>query len=95
MRGAAAEARGRGTYGLHLDVLRLLSGALPGEDVLAVLVELELGDDDVRGVDADRDSRTVALVARDTLDKDAEVLALASGDAALTALVGTADNLCV
>lgn len=85
----------RRTHGLHLDVLRLLVVALPREDGLAVLVKLELGDDDVRGGDTDGDRRAVALVARDALDKDAEVLALAGGNATLAALVGATDDLWV
>lgn len=79
-------------------VLRPAEGASEGarthlEERLAVLVHLDLGDDDVGGVDGDGDGGAVALVARDALDEDTEVLAVRGVDAALTALVGAADDL--
>jgi len=40
------------------------------KDGLAVLVDLELGDDDVGGVDAKRDGLAVGLLAGDALDVD-------------------------
>lgn len=87
------ESRGK-THSLHLGILRLGTGRrLALEERLAVLVELDLGDDNVRGVDRDGDRSTVALVTRDTLDEDTEVLAVRGVDAALAALVGAANDL--
>lgn len=63
-----------------------------GQDVLAVLVELELGDDDVGGVDAEGDGLAGGLVAGDALDVDDVFEAVDGGDLALGALVGAADN---
>lgn len=63
-----------------------------GQDVLTVLVKLELGDDDVGGVDAQRDGLAVGLVAGDALDVDDVLEAVDGGDLALTALVGATDD---
>lgn len=63
-----------------------------GQDVLTVLVKLELGDDDVGGVEAQRDALAGGLVAGDALDVDDVLEAVDGGDLALTALVGATDN---
>lgn len=63
-----------------------------GQDALTVLVELELGDDDVGGVDAQGDALAAGLVAGDTLDVDHVLETVDGGDLALTALVGATDN---
>jgi hypothetical protein len=52
--------------GLLLPLLLLLAtGALALQDRLAVLVELELGDDDLGGSDGDLNRLAVALLADD------------------------------
>lgn len=62
------------------------------EDLLAVLVRLELGDDNLAWGDADGDRLAVGLLAGDTLDLDEILEAVDGGDLALTALVGAADD---
>lgn len=62
------------------------------QDALTVLVELELGDDDVGGVDAQGNGLAAGLVAGDTLDVDHVLETVDGGDLALTALVGATDN---
>lgn len=63
-----------------------------GQNVLTVLVKLELGDDDVGGVDAQRDGLSRGLLANDLVDVDDVLETVDGGDLALTALVGTTDN---
>lgn len=63
------------------------------QDGLAVLVELQLGDDDVGGVDAQRDGLAGDLLAGDTLDVDHVLETVHGGDLALLVLVGAADDL--
>ena len=63
------------------------------EEALTVLVELELGDDDVAGVDAEGDRGTGGLLAGDTLDVDNVLEAVHRGDLTLLVLVGATDNL--
>lgn len=62
------------------------------QDSLTVLVKLELGDDDVGGVEAQGDGLAGGLVAGDTLDVDHVLEAVDGGDLALTALVRAADD---
>lgn len=71
---------------------RLAAGAHALEDALAVLVDLELGDEDLRGVDADGDGRAVGLLAGNALDVHDVFEAVDGGDLALTALVGAAHD---
>ena len=78
-----------GDLGLGLELTADLGA---GQDVLTVLVELELGDDNVGGVDANRHGRAVRLVALDTVDVDNPLLAVNLGDLALTALVLAPDD---
>ncbi|KAL2293424.1 hypothetical protein FJTKL_05334 [Diaporthe vaccinii] len=63
------------------------------QDGLAVLVELQLGDDDVGGVDAQRDGLARDLLAGDALDVDHVLETVHGGDLALLVLVGAADDL--
>lgn len=62
------------------------------QDGLTVLVELELGDDHLGGVDAEGDALAVGLLAVDALNVDDVLETVHRGDLALTALVGTADD---
>ena len=57
-----------------------------------VLVELEVGDNNLAGVDADGDGSTVRLVALDTVDVDNPLLAVHLGHLALTTLVLAPDD---
>ena len=63
-----------------------------GQNILTVLVKLELGDDDVGGVEAQGDGLAGGLVAGDALDVDNVLEAVDGGDLALAALVGTTDD---
>ena len=63
------------------------------QDGLTVLVELQLGDDDVGGVDAQGDGLAGGLLAGDALDVDDVLEAVHGGDLALLVLVGAADDL--
>jgi len=71
----------------------LAAGLDAGQDVLAVLVELELGDDHVAGVDREGDALAGGLVAGDALDVNGELEAVDRGDLALLVLVQAADDL--
>jgi len=62
------------------------------QDALAVLVELQLGDDDVAGVDAEGNAGTGSLVTGDALDVDDIFETVDRGHLALLVLVGTADD---
>lgn len=70
--------------------LTALADAL--QDALTVLVELQLADDDLGGVDADGDALAVGLLADDTLDVDDVLKTVDASDLALTALVGATDD---
>lgn len=72
--------------------LKLTANLGAGQDVLTILVELELVDDNVGGVDAERDGLARGLVASDTLDVDDVFETVDGGDLALTALVGATDD---
>lgn len=91
---ARSHARGRrnflsGDLGLGLELTADLG---TGQDLLTVLVELQLADDDVGGVDAERDGLAGGLVAGDTLDVDDVFETVDGGDLALAALVGATDD---
>ena len=76
--------------------LGLVGGAaarLAVEERLAVLVELQLGDEDLGGVDADVDGGAVHLLAGDPLDVDDPAAAVHLHHLALAALEGAAHNL--
>lgn len=78
------------------DLLGLVAGLAAAldllQDGLAVLVELELGHDDLAGVDADGDALAVGLVAGDALDVDDVLEAVDRVDLALAALEGATDD---
>ena len=76
--------------GLALDGLTTLGD--PGKDLLAILVEVELGDDDVGGGDGDGDGLAVGLLAGDTLDVDTVLETVDGGDTAGLSLVGAPSN---
>lgn len=59
---------------------------------LTVLIELELVDDDLAGVDAHGHALAAGLVARHTLDVDNVLEAVDGGDLALAALEGATDD---
>jgi hypothetical protein len=85
---------------LSLGALLLVGDTAGGDaldDVLAVLVELELGDFHLGGSDADGDGLAVGLLAGDALNVNDVLEAVHRGDLALTALVGAAldDDLVV
>lgn len=73
-------------------LVRLTALADALEDLLAVLVGLELGDDDFGGGDADGHALAVGLLAGHALDLDQVLEAVDGGDLALAALVGAAHN---
>jgi len=76
--------------------LSLIGGAalsLALQKSLAVLVELQLGDDHLRRVDTHIDGRPVNLLPGDPLDVDDPLLAVALDDLALATLVGPTDHL--
>src|SRR5690554_3416016 len=62
------------------------------EDSLAVLVELELGDNDVGSRNTDGDGLAVDLLAGDTLDVNDVFETVDGGDLALTTLKRTAGD---
>lgn len=62
------------------------------KDGLTVLVELELGDDHVGGVDAERDGLAGGLLAGDALDVDHVLEAVDRSDLALLLLVKATDD---
>lgn len=86
--------RGSRLFGGGLALETSLAAGLDAlQDGLAVLVELQLGDDDVGGVDAQRDGLARDLLAGDTLDVDDVLETVHGGDLALLVLVGAADDL--
>lgn len=62
------------------------------QNLLTVLIELELGDDDLGGVDAEGNALAVGLLAGNTLDMHTPLETVDAGDLALAALVGTAED---
>eukprot|EP00405_Crypthecodinium_cohnii_P060797 CAMPEP_0195017562 /NCGR_PEP_ID=MMETSP0326_2-20130528/27814_1 /TAXON_ID=2866 ORGANISM="Crypthecodinium cohnii, Strain Seligo" /NCGR_SAMPLE_ID=MMETSP0326_2 /ASSEMBLY_ACC=CAM_ASM_000348 /LENGTH=80 /DNA_ID=CAMNT_0040034275 /DNA_START=79 /DNA_END=318 /DNA_ORIENTATION=+ len=71
---------------MNPSLLLVLALALSVEEGLAVLVELDLGDDHLGGFDADGNGLAVHLVTGHALDVDAPLLAVDSDDLALTLL---------
>ena len=79
-----------------LVLAKSLSPALgsPVKDVLAVLVHLELDNDDLAGVDTDIDGGAIGLLPLDPLNVDSELLPVALDDLAhLLTLVVAPDDL--
>jgi hypothetical protein len=64
-RGVSSTERGKRLLLLPLLLLLLATGGLALQDLLAVLVELKLGDDDLGSSDGDGDGLAVALLAND------------------------------
>lgn len=87
------------SYSSHLLLLlgSLLLGLLtaladPGQDVLSVFVELQLGYDNFAWVDADWDRLAVRLFSGDSLDMDEVLQSVDRGDLAFTAFLGPSNN---
>lgn len=92
--GVCSLGRGSRLFGGGLALGTSLTAGLDAlQDGLAVLVELQLGDDDVGGVDAQRDGLAGDLLAGDALDVDHVLETVHGGDLALLVLVGAADDL--
>ena len=78
---------------LRLQLLLDLTTVLDAlQNVLTVLVELQLGDDDLRGVNTDGDGLARGLVLGDSLDVDNIFETVNGGDLSFTALVRPSDN---
>lgn len=71
------QGKGQLTLSIHLHGLLLARSVLAGENLLAVLVELELGDDAVGSVDADLASLAGDLFTVEALDVDDVSLSVA------------------
>lgn len=84
------------THSAHLNILGLLlalGAVLAGKESLVVLVELEVGDDNVGGVDSDGDGGSGSLLAVNALNVDDPLLAVDLDNLALASLVGSANDL--
>lgn len=68
------------------------SVSLALKKVLAILVHVKLGDDDVAGADADGHSLAVNLLTGDAVDVDNPLAAVHLDDLTLTTFVGSADD---
>lgn len=78
---------------LRLQLLLDLTTVLDAlQNVLTVLVELQLGDDDLRGVNTDGDGLARGLVLGDSLDVDNVFETVNGGNLSFTALVRPPDN---
>lgn len=92
--GVCSIRQGSRLFGGGLALVASLTAGLDAlQDGLTVLVELQLGDDDVGRVDAQRDGLARDLLAGDTLDVDHVLETVHGGDLALLVLVGAADDL--
>lgn len=69
-----------------------LSAIFPVKDGPPVLVQLNGNDDDIAGMNADGNARTVRLVPLDTVYMDDPLLTVHLGDLALASLVLSSDN---
>mmetsp|Transcript_17958 Transcript_17958/g.15872 ORF Transcript_17958/g.15872 Transcript_17958/m.15872 type:complete len:183 (-) Transcript_17958:6-554(-) len=69
-----------------------LGALLPLQDLLAVLIHLQLADDDLAGINTNVDGRTIDLLPGDALNVDDPLSAVHLGHLALTALVGAANH---
>jgi len=72
--------------------LSRLSAIFPVKDGPPVLIQLDGGNDNVAGVNADGHARTVRLVPLDTVHIDDPLLAVHLGDLALAPLVLSSDD---
>ncbi len=77
---------------LLLHGLGLLGAVLALEKILAVLVHVNLGDNNLGGVDADGNGGTVGLLAVDTLNVDDPLAAVDLDNLALATLEGATDD---
>lgn len=78
---------------LRLQLLLNLATVLDAlQNVLTVLVKLQLGDDDLRGVNADGDGLARGFVLGDSLDVNDVFETINGGDLSFTTLVGASDN---
>lgn len=82
--------RKRYPLSLVLDGLTTLGDAR--KEGLTVLVDVQVGDDQVGGGQTDGDGLAVGLLADDTLNVNDVLQTVDGGDAALTALLGTTGN---
>ena len=73
-------------------LLGLLAPRLSRDDGLAVLVQLDLGDDDVGRVDGELDCRAVRLVTGDAFHVDDPLLSVHLHNLALLPLAAAADD---
>merc|ERR1719221_871781 len=69
-----------------------LRAVFPRQESLPVLVQLDLRDHDLRWVDADLHRLPVGLLPRHALDKDAELLAVATHHLALAVVIAPAED---
>ena len=81
----------------HVDILlSVLASSLATlalKDILSVLVQLQLGDLHLGGIETDLGSGAVHLLASQTLDVDHPLLSVHLHDLALLALVGATEHL--
>lgn len=82
------------THDIVLRELAALGGSavLAVQDGLAILVNLQLGDNNVRGLDAEVNGLAVSLILGEASNVDDVAPTVNGGDLALTVLVGPADN---
>ena len=92
VRKACLKPGGNKTVDLLLHGLSLLGAVLALEKILAVLVHVNLGDNNLGGVDADGNGGTVGLLAVDTLNVDDPLAAVDLDNLALATLEGATDD---
>merc|ERR1719277_2380379 len=88
----SASAPSPASGGVSFSILLHLRFVLPGQQGLPVLVELDLGDHDLGGVDADLHCLPVGLLACHALDEDPELLAVAAHDFAFAVMVAAPED---
>lgn len=78
----------------HFDISRSCCRLrrLPLENRSAILVQFDRGDNHIAGVDSDRSSGTIRLIALHTIDVDDPFLTVNLCDLSLTTLVLSPDN---
>jgi len=78
---------------LALVLVRGLVAVLALEQLLAIGVQVQLGDHNLGGVEAQHDGGTVVLLTRDALNVDDVLLAVHGGDLAIAVLESAAHDL--
>ena len=73
--------------------LASLASCLSREKRLTIVIDVKLSDHDVGCSDSDRGAGSVRLLPSDAFDVDAELLTVALGDLAFTALESTTNDL--